>query len=558
MSSESPARVVVENLCKTFYFYRHPLHRLTSWVTRGRHGAPTPFHALRDVAFTLHAGTSMGIIGVNGSGKSTLLKIITGTMEPTSGTTRVEGRLASLLELGTGFHPLFTGRQNIRYNARFIGLTDDEIDERMPAIEAFSEIGDFLDRPLRTYSTGMHVRLAFSVAASVSPDVLVVDEVLAVGDMYFQQKCISRIREFRDRGVTILFVSHDPGAVKSLCDRAVLLHDARILEDGEPGRVLEHYNALIARKKAESDYFAVERASRHAGRGRSGSFEALVADVDLLDATDRPVRAVLTGERLTIRVRVFFLEPLENPTIGILIRDRLGNDVYGTNTYLQRMETGRWEAGAMLEARFAFETTLGAGEYSISAAVHSFAGHLVNSYDWVDKILLFRVLPVDERISVGVADLRAVIAVTPAADVPRPADVIASVLGTVPSTLVLGDEAGALLRSGWHAVEHLEGGPHRWMGRDAAFMLTLVEPCLHIEAGADRRDGTSHVTVRVSTLGRELGAIQVPNGPGWHDLHLDLPPEMPRGPAYLRLTTDAADRGIRIRRIWSGEGDASG
>ena len=552
MSSESPARVVVENLYKTFYFYRHPLHRLTSWLTRGRYGAPTPFQALHDISFTLRAGSSMGIIGVNGSGKSTLLKIITGTMEPTSGTTRVEGRLASLLELGTGFHPLFTGRQNIRYNARFIGLTDEEIEERMPAIEAFSEIGDFLDRPLRTYSTGMHVRLAFSVAASVNPDVLVVDEVLAVGDMYFQQKCISRIREFRDRGVTILFVSHDPGAVKSLCDRAVLLHDARILEDGEPGHVLEHYNALIARKKAESDYFAAERASRHAGRARSGTFEALVADVELLDATGRSVRAVLTGERLTIRVRVFFLEPLAEPTIGILIRDRFGNDVYGTNTYLQRMATGRWEAGTMLEARFAFETTLGAGEYSITAAVHSFGGHLVNSYDWVDKILLFRVLPVDERISVGVADLRAAIAVAPAPDAPLPADVIASVIGTVPSTLVLGEEAGTLLRSGWHAVEHVEGGPHRWTGRDAAFMLTLVEPCLHLEAGADRCDETSHVTVRVSALGRDLGAIHVPSGPGWHDLRLDLPPEIPRGPAYLRLTTDATDRGIRVRRIWSG------
>src|SRR5206468_1031955 len=185
----------------------------------------TPFDALRAISFEVPGGSSVGIIGVNGAGKSTLLKIITGTMEPTRGSVQLKGRVASLLELGTGFHPLFTGRQNIFYNARFLGLSDDEIRDRLPEIEAFSELGEFLDRPLRTYSSGMHIRLAFSVAASVSPDILVVDEVLAVGDAYFQQKCIRRIREFRDQGVTILFVSHDPGAMKTLCDRVALLHE---------------------------------------------------------------------------------------------------------------------------------------------------------------------------------------------------------------------------------------------------------------------------------------------------------------------------------------------
>src|SRR5262245_17124600 len=216
MSSEHRPRIAVQDLWKTFWFYRRPIHRFTNWLTGGRHGVPTPLHTLRNINFTVQAGTSAGIVGVNGAGKSTLLKIITGTMEPTRGSVDLHGRVASLLELGTGFHHLFTGRQNIFYNARFLGLTDDEIQERLPEIEDFSELGDFLDRPLRTYSSGMHVRLAFSVAASVSPDILVVDEVLAVGDAYFAQKCVRRIREFRDRGVTILLVSHDPGAVKTL------------------------------------------------------------------------------------------------------------------------------------------------------------------------------------------------------------------------------------------------------------------------------------------------------------------------------------------------------
>src|SRR5262249_2947814 len=248
MSSEGTPRVSVRGLWKTFKLYRHPLHRFAHSFTGARRYQPTLFHALEDVSFDVSPGACVAFIGPNGAGKSTLLKILTGTLAPTVGTARVEGRVASLLELGTGFHPLFTGRQNVFYNARFLGLTDDEIRDRLGEIEAFSELGAFLERPLRTYSSGMQIRLAFSVAASVSPDILVVDEVLAVGDAYFQQKCIRRIREFREQGVTILVVSHDPSAVKTLCDRALLLHDGRIAEDGAPVGVLERYNALIARK----------------------------------------------------------------------------------------------------------------------------------------------------------------------------------------------------------------------------------------------------------------------------------------------------------------------
>src|SRR5579875_2406246 len=297
MSFERPRRVAVDRLWKTFWFYRRPLDRVTSWLSRGRFGRPTPFHALREVSLTLHAGESLGIIGVNGAGKSTLLKIV-------------------------------TGRQNIRYNARCIGLTDAEIEERLPAIEAFSELGDFLDRPLRTYSTGMQVRLAFSVAANVAPDVLVVDEVLAVGDAYFQQKCLQRIRKFRDDGVSILFVSHDPGAMKTLCERAILLHEGAIADEGEPTRVLARYNALIARKTAESHYFAIEERGRGPVASRSGSFAAIIAEVELLDCDGRPTRAVIAGSSVVVRVRVLFLEPIVDPTVGILLRDRLGNDVY--------------------------------------------------------------------------------------------------------------------------------------------------------------------------------------------------------------------------------------
>jgi lipopolysaccharide transport system ATP-binding protein len=563
MSFERPRRVAVDRLWKTFWFYRRPLDRVTSWLSRGRFGRPTPFHALREVSLTLHAGESLGIIGVNGAGKSTLLKIVTGTMEPTAGTARVDGRLASLLELGTGFHPLFTGRQNIRYNARFIGLTDAEIEERLPAIEAFSELGDFLDRPLRTYSTGMQVRLAFSVAANVAPDVLVVDEVLAVGDAYFQQKCLQRIRKFRDDGVSILFVSHDPGAMKTLCERAILLHEGAIADEGEPTRVLARYNALIARKTAESHYFAIEERGRGPVASRSGSFAAIIAEVELLDGDGRPTRAVIAGSSVVVRVRVLFLEPIVDPTVGILLRDRLGNDVYGTNTFHQRVETGQWAPGDWLEVRFAFDATLGPGEYSVTAAVHSLGAHVLDSYDWSENALIFRILPADERAAIGVVQLRPTIAVAPVPPAAETGEVLARVFGEVRSHLAAADGASALLCAGWYAVERTGGDAYRWTAAEAAFVLRLAGTRLHFEVGADRPPGAAPVAVRVSTLGRILGSFRVPAGPGWHRAAVDLPADIRRDAAYLRLAVDDPWRpadagdgdgrllGVRVRRIWS-------
>ncbi|HQH12972.1 MAG TPA: ABC transporter ATP-binding protein, partial [Candidatus Sumerlaeota bacterium] len=199
------------------------MDRILDWVVPGAGKRYRDFWALRQVSFSIPKGRSVGIIGANGAGKSTLLKLISGTAKPTSGEVRVQGKIAALLELGMGFHAEFTGRQNIRMNGKLLGLTDDELDERIPKIIAFSELGDFIDQPLRTYSSGMYVRLGFSVVASVDPDILIVDEALSVGDLHFQQKCIRRIREFHEQGTTLLFVSHDPGAVKLLCEEAILL-----------------------------------------------------------------------------------------------------------------------------------------------------------------------------------------------------------------------------------------------------------------------------------------------------------------------------------------------
>ena len=564
MNSEDGFSITVSDLWKTFCFYRHPFHRFVFWATRGRRGTPETFHALRDVSFQSALGTSTGIIGVNGAGKSTLLKIITGTLEPTRGSVHLHGRVASLLELGTGFHPLFTGRQNIVYNARFLGLTSGEIQERLPAIEAFSELGDFLDRPLRTYSSGMQVRLAFAIAASVSPDILIIDEVLAVGDAYFAQKCISRIREFRDRGVTILFVSHDPGAVKTLCDRALLLHEGKIIDDATPAAVLEHYNGLVALKTAESAYFKLEARGRGSDLRRSGTFGALITDAELLDGEGRPTRALLTGAIATIRVQVAFFESVTDPTVGILIRDRLGNDVYGTNTYNQHVSTGQRHAGETLRVDFRCPLWLGPGEYSLSAAVHTLDVHVFHSYDWFDNVLIFGVLPADERRSIGVLHLRPEIEtyVGPS-EVPATA-ALASVVGQLPSAMQTATAGAELLREGWYTAEGTGTDAFRWTRQECVVLIFLRGAQLCLDAGVDRPSGAPPVELRVFTFGRELGCLQLEANAPWREVALPLPSDLPRGPTRVRLAASDAWRpadtghgsddrvlGVRIRRIWS-------
>jgi lipopolysaccharide transport system ATP-binding protein len=568
MSSDLP-RVEAADVWKSFRFYRRPIDRFAAWVTGNRVGTPTTFDALRGVSFALATGSSTGIVGVNGAGKSTLLKVLTGTLEPTRGTVRLSGRVASLLELGTGFHPLFTGRQNIFYNARFLGLTDDEIRARLPEIEAFSELEEFLDRPLRTYSSGMQVRLAFAVAASVSPDVLIIDEVLAVGDVYFQQKCMQRIRAFRDAGVTILFVSHDPGAVKTLCDRALLLHGGQVVDDGPPADVLERYNGIIARKAAESGYLSLEATRRPRPR-RSGTFEAVISELELLDEHGRPSRALLAGRPATARVRVFFFEAVEAPTVGILIRDRLGNDVYGTNTYHQGVATGSWGPGDTLEVRWDFELELGAGEYALTAAVHSLGVHIFHSYDWLERGLVFQVLPADDRRNIGVARLvpRITTGRGPRSD-SAPA-VLRQVVGQLPSTIVMDEDDGALLRTGWYGVEGAGRDAFRWTEGECKFLLAVDGPRLCLEVAADRPPGAAPVAVTLLSLDREIGCAQVAPSGVWQVVALPIPESFPRGPAHLRLLVgdvwrpadagygvDTRSLGIRVRRIWCEEPDSA-
>ena len=397
-------RIVVTNVSKAYRRYARPWHRLGEWLSGGRLAWHEDFWALREITFAVEPGESVGIVGMNGAGKSTLLKILTGTTQPTQGKVQIAGRTAALLELGMGFHGDFSGRQNVMVAGQLIGLSVAEVAALMPHIEAFAEIGEYMNQPVRTYSTGMAVRLAFSVATAARPEILIVDETLSVGDAYFSHKCIKRIQEFREAGTTILFVSHDPAAVKTLCGRALLLDAGRLIEDGSPDRVLDYYNAMIARREASQTILQAE-AERGRTTTRSGTFEARVAEIDLLDAAGRTSRAFTVGGLGRVNVRVTFDSPVVAPTIGILIRDRVGNDVFGTNSFHVAPIQGTYGSDDELIVDFDVPLNLGPGAYTLTVAVHSEASHLVNNYDWWDKVIGFEIVPGPEPPFIGVAAL---------------------------------------------------------------------------------------------------------------------------------------------------------
>lgn len=404
----------VEKVSKQYRIYEHPGDRLKESITRGRLRRHKEFWALRDVNFQIEAGTTVGIVGPNGCGKSTLLEIIAGTLAPTHGDVWHEGRIAALLELGAGFDPEFTGVENVYMNASLLGLTRRETDVLFPAIERFAEIGPFLYQPVKSYSSGMYVRLAFAIAASVDPDILIIDEALAVGDAVFQHRCLRRLKELHERGSTVLFVSHDAAAVRALCSRALLLKAGNLIADGKPADVLNQYQKIIMeREKAyEADTalapqpdFAAEELSRPLDYSyRHGNGSAEIFGGTLKDATDHELHVVESGEAVSLRVAARFLRDVEDPVIGFLIRNRHGIHVYGTNTKEQQVEFGDVRSGEMIDVTFSFECWLGIDQYSVSLAVHSRDGE---AYDWLDAALFFKVT--NMTLTEGVANLNATV-----------------------------------------------------------------------------------------------------------------------------------------------------
>ena len=302
-------RVAVSAIGKKYKIYPRRWGRLLEWATANRYTAHRPDWALRDVSFEIRDGECVGVIGMNGAGKSTLLKILTGTTQPTEGSAAVTGRVAALLELGLGMHPEFSGWQNALLACQLLGMEPAVIDECLPWIQSFSELGEHMDQPVRTYSTGMQLRLAFSAATAVRPDVLVVDEALAVGDAYFQHKSISRIRSFKEQGMTLVFVTHDAVALKAVCDRAILLDAGRLLRDGPADAVFDYYNAMIAQKEKDAE---IQQSADDGGHTvtRSGSREAEIVSVELCDVAGNAQRMFRVGETATIRYHIKIHQPM--------------------------------------------------------------------------------------------------------------------------------------------------------------------------------------------------------------------------------------------------------
>ncbi|WP_290886983.1 ABC transporter ATP-binding protein [Arenimonas sp.] len=394
---ETEPAILVDGVAKCYQIYARPQDRLRQAVLprlrRYLGFAPkqyfSEFWALRDVDFRIDRGETVAIIGKNGSGKSTLLQVICGTLTPTAGDVRVHGRIAALLELGSGFNPEFTGRENVYLNGSVLGLTRAQVDERFEAIAAFADIGGFIDQPVKTYSSGMYVRLAFAVIANVDADVLVVDEALAVGDVFFAQKCMRFLRRFQEDGGTLVFVSHSSAAVVNLCRRAIWLEQGRVVMDGPAKDVSEAYHAKsygmdVAARAADDDAghedVAVEEitdASRmkvfrfNPGAAAFGDGRARVTSVALLAADGRRLAQVEGGETVRLRVEAVAQDDLLSPVVGFILKDHLGQHLFGTNTYLSgRGPRPPAAAGQQLRAEFAFRMPwLPVGKYSFDVAL---------------------------------------------------------------------------------------------------------------------------------------------------------------------------------------------
>lgn len=431
----SPGAIQVHGVSRRFRIVHERNATLKETLIRRKRTSYTELWALRDVTFDISPGESVALVGRNGSGKSTLLKMLAGILPPHEGTIEKTGATASLLELGAGFHPDFTGRENVFMNGAIYGLSEREIRQRMPQIVAFSELEDFVDMPVRTYSSGMQMRLAFAVAAHVEPDILLLDEVLAVGDEAFQRRCLGRIHDFLHRDGTLVFVSHDAGAVEQLCDRAILIESGEVTADGPPAEILAQYHRSLAHDTSpigghiegdsgepESDSEAPEAAAPagvpepDSPLGGWGTGAVTLTACRLIGETG-PTDRFLSGDPLTIEIDVLAAEPTKMPVIGMGILTGDGTVCFGTNTRLSGFPIDELHGAARL--RFAVpRLPLHEGRFDVSLSAHSHDDCIV--YHWIDRVSEFSVFPRSSGIGTTVFEGSWELEATPgSAGVPR-------------------------------------------------------------------------------------------------------------------------------------------
>lgn len=384
--------IELQGLSKSYWSHKRPMQRLFAALFPDKQKG-TPFWALSDVSFTVMPGETVGLVGKNGAGKSTLLQLITGILQPSKGSYQVHGRVSALLELGAGFNPEFTGMENARLNASLMGLSKQEFENALPDIIEFSGLGEFLERPVKTYSSGMFVRLAFAVAINMQPDVLIIDEALAVGDIRFQSKCFRRLDALKAKGVSILFVTHSTESIIKYCDRAVLIDAGKALMVGQPKEIVQRYMEMMfdsdvtridrqvehishkqdgkGSEKTQLDPnidYCKEQASYNANEERWGDLRAKIFHYELL-VNNKPAVQVLPGQRVTMRFRVALFEKLEGLIFGMTVKLPGGETVYGTNTRLQEHDVRAFDVGEQVQVRFEFDANLLPNDYFISLGV---------------------------------------------------------------------------------------------------------------------------------------------------------------------------------------------
>ncbi|MDY6899720.1 MAG: ABC transporter ATP-binding protein [Cyanobacteriota bacterium] len=415
--------ISLKNVSKCFKRYARPVDRLKEILLPST-SRTSEFWALKDINLDIEKGQTVGIVGRNGSGKSTLLQMIARTLTPTTGEVVVRGRVSALLELGSGFNPEFTGRQNVFFNARLLGLSQQEIEDKFDDISAFADIGDFIEQPVKTYSSGMYVRLAFAVAVNVEPEILIVDEALAVGDIVFQHRCMRKMRSLMDSGVTTLFVSHDSGAIKTLCNSAIMIDAGKIYASGNPNNVIIKYMKLVtetelglvtsgnhvddtqntvvgasllnkpSNQKPLSDKQSEQNLQNQ--KTRRGNKKALIENIQLFHqcgdkADESPIFGFNEEVRLLVELTVY--QQLEDCIIGFFICDKNGNELIGSNTIEENQPIGKLISGTKLQIEFTFKLPLRPSSYSLTVA--GAENYTAMTFDWIDNAAVFQVLPPD-------------------------------------------------------------------------------------------------------------------------------------------------------------------
>ncbi|MDD5399882.1 MAG: ABC transporter ATP-binding protein [Sulfurimonas sp.] len=386
----------VKNVSKIYKMYKNNFDRLKEiFLNKPYH---REFVSNNGISFDLYEGETLGIIGVNGAGKSTILKIIAGVINPTSGEVIRRGRVTALLELGTGFNDELSGYENIFLNGTLIGMTQKECEQKAKEIIAFSELGDYIYEPIKTYSSGMKMRLAFSIAIHSEPQILIVDEALSVGDAHFAAKCTKALRERKENNMSIIYVSHDLNSLKLLCDRVILLHHGEVVQEGNPEAVMNSYYFLISKLNDEAQEIKINNLSENS----FGSFEIEIKKV-LIFGEKSKSQIISSGEYSTIQIYLKSSAKFDNITIGIHIRDRFGQDIYGTNTYYQKVDISLEEGEYMCS--FEMPLNIGVGKYSLGCAVHTGDYHTDKCFHWLDHAAEFEVAGVEGNIFIGLCRL---------------------------------------------------------------------------------------------------------------------------------------------------------